>query len=380
MRDLPDSHSVTFSLVRRLEDIPAEQWNILAGPQPFLRHEFLLGLDQTGCATPHTGWAPHYLLMHRQGRLAGAMPLYAKSHSRGEYVFDYAWAHAFEAHGLAYYPKLLCAIPFTPVPGPRLLAASHADRVALARGAIGIARENRLSSLHVLFPAEPDQEALAEAGYMFRNDVQFHWHNRGYRDMDHFLASLNHEKRKKIKQDRKKSIQAGLSFRWLQGQDIDSDALAFFYQCYRQTYLEHGNQPYLTMPFFQHLHRELPESMVIVQAERAGRPLASALNLRSNDTLYGRYWGSTEYIPGLHFETCYLQGIAFCIAHGLLRFEGGAQGEHKLSRGMLPVKTCSAHWVADERFANAVDDYLARESPAVQAYIDELGEHSPYRK
>jgi len=367
-------------MARRLEEIPSSQWNALAGAQPFLRHEFLAALDQTGCATPRTGWAPHYLLMHRGGNLAGAMPLYAKSHSRGEYVFDYAWARAFEAHGLAYYPKLLCAIPFTPVPGPRLLAASHADRVALARGAIAFARENGMSSLHVLFPSPPDQEALAEAGCMFRDDVQFHWHNRGYRDMDHFLASLNHEKRKKIRQDRKKSLQAGLSFRWLQGRLIDDAALAFFYRCYRQTYLEHGNPPYLTMSFFERLRRDMPESLVIVQAQREGAPVAAALNLRGKNALYGRYWGSTEYIPGLHFETCYLQGIEFCIRHGLSRFEGGAQGEHKLSRGMLPVKTRSAHWVADERFAAAIDDYLARETPAIQAYIDELGEHSPYRK
>jgi predicted N-acyltransferase len=368
---------VSFSLTRRLQDINAAQWNRLAGDHPLVRHEFLLALDQTGCATPDTGWAPHFLLMHRGKNLAGALPLYLKFHSRGEYVFDYSWAQAFEQHGLNYYPKLLGAIPFTPVPGPRLLAASHEDRVMLARKAI---EQNGVSSLHILFPCDEDRRALAEAGFMFRENVQFHWFNDGYGSLDDFLASLNQQKRKKLRQDSKKALQAGVSFRRLQGQDIREGELEFFYRCYTQTYLEHGNAPYLTHEFFKRLHCAMAENMVLVLAEQDGKPVASALNLRNGHTLYGRYWGSLRFIPGLHFETCYMQGIAYCIDEGLKVFEGGAQGEHKLSRGMLPVKTCSAHWISDRRYADAIADFLARESPAIDAYIDELAEHSPYKK
>ncbi|WP_412034064.1 GNAT family N-acetyltransferase [Pollutimonas sp. M17] len=371
---------VRFSLTRRLHDINAAQWNRLAGDHPLVRHEFLLALDDTGCATPQTGWAPHFLLMHRGNGLAGAMPLYLKFHSRGEYVFDHAWAQAFERQGLNYYPKLLGAIPFTPVPGPRLLAASHEDRVLLARKAIEISEQNGVSSLHILFPGEEDSKALEEAGFLFRRNVQFHWFNQGYGSLDDFLGGLNQQKRKKLKQDSKKVMQAGVQFRWLQGRDIDDQALDFFYRCYTQTYLEHGNAPYLTPEFFQQLRGAMPESMVLVLAEQEGKPVASALNLRSERTLYGRYWGSMRYIPGLHFETCYMQGIAYCIDSGLAVFEGGAQGEHKLSRGMLPVKTCSAHWISDRRYAEAIADFLARESPAVDAYIGELAEHSPFKK
>jgi len=371
---------VRYTLTRRLQDINAAQWNRLVGDHPLVRHEFLLALDQTGCATPGTGWAPHFLLMHRGDELAGAMPLYLKFHSRGEYVFDYSWAQAFEQQGLNYYPKLLSAIPFSPVPGPRLLAASHEDRVLLARKAVEIGEQNGVSSLHILFPCDEDRKALDAAGFMFRENVQFHWFNRDYGSLDDFLASLNQQKRKKLRQDSKKVGQAGVSFRWLQGQGIGDGQLEFFYRCYTQTYLEHGNAPYLTRDFFKRLHADMAENMVLVLAEQDGKPVASALNLRSGHTLYGRYWGSMRYIPGLHFETCYMQGIAYCIDKGLTVFEGGAQGEHKLSRGMLPVKTCSAHWISDRRYADAIADFLARESPAIDAYIDELAEHSPYRK
>jgi len=369
-----------FSLARHIRDINADQWNDLAGDHPLVRHEFLLALDETGCASARTGWAPHYLAMHRDGRLAAAMPLYLKSHSRGEYVFDAGWAHAFAQHGLEYYPKLLGAVPFTPVPGPRLLARSHAERVRLARQAIALTEQNELSSLHILFPSEDDRAALDEAGFMFRENVQFHWHNQGYRDMDDFLSRLSQQKRKKLRQDRKKAIQAGVTFRWLQGADVDEQALDFFYECYYRTYLEHGNPPYLNREFFALLRERAPASLLIVQAEQDGRPIAAALNIRSATRLYGRYWGCTRFVPGLHFETCYMQAIEFCIAHGLHAFEGGAQGEHKLSRGMLPVKTFSAHWIRDARYAEAIADFLRRETAAVEGYVDELHEHSPFKK
>ncbi len=372
--------SLTFSLVRHLHDINAQQWNRLASGHPLVSHEFLLALDQSGCAAAATGWAPHYLLLHQGDALQGAMPLYLKSHSRGEYVFDHAWAQAFERHGLPYYPKLLSAIPFTPVQGPRLLAHTHADRVLLARKAIEITRENGMSSLHILFPSPDDRQALEEAGFLFRESVQFHWFNQGYRSLDDFLATLNQQKRKKIKQDRKQAIQANVSFRWLQGSEIDDGTLDFFYRCYRQTYLEHGNAPYLNLEFFTQLRLTMADSMVIVLAEQDGAPIASALNIRGRETLYGRYWGSMQFVPGLHFETCYMQAIEFCIAHEIKVFEGGAQGEHKLSRGMLPVQTCSAHWIRDQRYAQAITEFLAQETPAVEAYINELHEHSPFKK
>ncbi|MGB3288456.1 MAG: GNAT family N-acetyltransferase [Burkholderiaceae bacterium] len=371
---------VRFSLTRRLHDINAAQWNRLAGDHPTLRHEFLLALDETGCASPQTGWAPHFLLMHDDAGLAGAMPLYLKSHSRGEYVFDQGWAQAFARQGLDYYPKLLGAVPFTPVPGPRLLARTHEDRVLLARKAVEIATQNQVSSLHILFPDEEDVKALQEAGFLFRHNVQFHWFNQGYGSLDDFLAGLSQQKRKKLKQDSRKVGEAGVRFRRLQGDGIDDAALDFFYHCYQQTYLEHGNPPYLSAEFFQRLRGAMAENMVLILAEQDGVPVASALNLCGEQRLYGRYWGSTRYIPGLHFETCYMQGIAYCIDQGLSAFEGGAQGEHKLSRGMLPVKTCSAHWISDRRYAEAIADFLARESPAVDAYIDELAEHSPFKK
>lgn len=376
----PSALSETFSLCHRLKDIDADQWDRLAGHHPLMRHDFLQALDQTHCATPQTGWAPHYLLLHRNEQLAAAMPLYLKSHSRGEYVFDSGWANAFAQHGLDYYPKLLSAIPFTPVPGPRLLAANHADRVLLARQAIDLTRQNELSSLHVLFPSEKDRAALEEAGFIFRQSVQFHWSNQRYKTLDHFLASLNQQKRKKINQDRKKAIQAGVEFRWLQADQINDDVLAFFYKCYCHTYLEHGNAPYLNFEFFNLLRERMADNLMIVLAEQNGVPIAAALNIRSSTTLYGRYWGATKFISGLHFETCYMQAIEFCIANQIAVFEGGAQGEHKLSRGMLPVLTYSAHWIRDARYAQAIADFLERETPAVQGYLDELQEHSPFKK
>lgn len=363
-----------------LSQVDPQEWNALAGMQPFVRHAFLAALHDTGCASPDTGWAPYYLVLRRDGRLAGAVPLYLKAHSRGEYVFDYAWADAFERHGLPYYPKLLAAIPFTPVGGPRLLAANPADRLELARGLIELAQGLKVSSLHILFPDEQDLAALRQAGYMVREGVQFHWHNAGYPDLDAFLAALNHDKRKKIRQDRKKVQDAGVQYRWLRGAQIDAESLSFFYRCYRHTYFLHGNPPYLSAEFFQHLHRDQADALVLILALRNGEPIAAALNMQGGSTLYGRYWGALDFVPGLHFETCYLQSIDYCIQHGLARFEGGAQGEHKMARGLLPTATWSAHWVADARFAAAIEDFLERETHAVDGYLGELEAHTPFRR
>ncbi|MDX3907676.1 MAG: GNAT family N-acetyltransferase [Pigmentiphaga sp.] len=373
---------MTDTAVELIDDLSAidpADWNALAADHPFVTHAFLDALHATGCAVRRTGWQPTYLVLRRGGRLLGAMPLYVKAHSRGEYVFDHAWAEAFERHGLDYYPKLLCAVPFTPVGGPRLLAASHEDRVLLARAAIEVARQAEVSSLHVLFPRDEDLLALREAGYMMREGVQFHWRNEGYASFDAFLGAMNHDKRKKIRQDRKKVQQAGIRFRHLRGQAITPDDLAFFYRCYASTYAHHWSSPYLNPAFFEALHAAMPEAMLLVLAEREGEPVASALNIAAGDTLYGRYWGCVDFVSGLHFETCYLQAIEYCIANGYACFEGGAQGVHKMSRGLLPTPTWSAHWVADQRFAAAIADFLKRETRGMNQYLDELESHTPFK-
>lgn len=371
--------SDSFHLETSLQAFERSQWNALAGDQPFVRHEFLSALHETGCAAPDTGWTPYFLALRRGGALAGAVPLYLKTHSRGEYVFDYAWADAYARHGLRYYPKLLSAVPFTPVTGARLLACSHEDRIVLARGLIELAQQLKLSSLHLLFPRDEDLAALREAGYLVREGVQFHWRNAGYAGMDDFLAAFNHDKRKKIKQDRKKVAQAGIRYRWLRGRDIDAAALDFFYDCYCRTYYEHGNPPYLSAGFFRRLHEQMPGAMVLIVAVQGDTPVAVALNLQGGDALYGRYWGSTIFVPGLHFETCYMQSIAYCIANRLSRFEGGAQGEHKIARGLLPTPTWSAHWIADPRFSDAIEDFLNQETAAMQDYLGELEMHAPFK-
>lgn len=370
----------SITLIRNLEDIDPAQWNALVDGNPLLSHAFLLALDQTGCAVPRTGWAPHYLVLHRDEQLTAAMPLYVKSHSRGEYVFDHSWANAFMQHGLAYYPKLLCAVPFTPVPGPRLLARTEDDRIRLALAATSVAKQNGLSSVHVLFPDTPGLQALEAAGFLVRENIQFHWHNRGYASFDAFLGDMTQKHRKKLKQDRKKVAQAGITFEWLTGAEISEGDMAFFYQCYEKTYFEHGNPPYLNPAFFNLLRAHLARHLVLIVAWQDNQPVASALSLRHGNTLYGRYWGSMVFVPGLHFETCYVQAIEYAIANGLDRFEGGAQGEHKLSRGMLPVKTWSAHWISDERFRDAIADFLERETAAIDDYADVLGQHSPFKQ
>lgn len=372
--------SARFSIATSLAHVDPSEWNTLAGDQPFVRHEFLSALHETDCASPNKGWTPYYLIGRRDDQLIGAVPLYVKSHSRGEYVFDHAWADAFARHGLRYYPKLVSAIPFTPVGGARLLANNAQDRLSLARGLIELAQGLNVSSLHILFPDQNDLIALRAAGYMVREGVQFHWRNAPYKHLDDFLAALNHDKRKKIRQDRKKVHAAGITYRWLQGAQIDATSLAFFYRCYHHTYRAHGNAPYLNPDFFERVHRDMPQAMVLIMAYKDDQPMAAAFNFRGADTLYGRYWGALEFVPGLHFETCYLQSIDYCIQHGLTNFEGGAQGEHKMARGLLPTPTWSGHWIADARFANAIEDFLQRETQAVDGYLEELEANTPFRR
>ena len=369
-------------IVESLAGIAASEWNALAAPDatanPFLRHEFLCALIESGCASAHTGWRPQLLLLERGGALAGAMPLFLKSHSYGEYVFDWAWADAYDRHGLDYYPKLLCAVPFTPVTGPRLLATTDADRAALAAAALELA--HGYSSLHVLFPTEAEARLLKSQGMLLRRAVQFHWTNAGYADFDAFLASLSHAKRKNIRQERRRVREAGVTFRCLRGPEIGTAHWEFFHRCYRTTYAAHHSTPYLTLDFFVRIGATMAENTVLFVAEREGRPLAASLCLADSRRLYGRYWGALERIPLLHFEACYYQPIEHAIANGLQAFEGGAQGEHKIFRGLLPVETASAHWLAHAGFARAVEDFLERETRGIGRYVTELNEHSPFKK
>jgi len=368
-----------LSIIDSLADIDPAQWQALAGDNPTLAYAFLHALHETGCASANTGWSPRYLVLQRDGVLHAAMPLYLKDHSRGEYVFDHAWADAFHRNGIPYYPKLLSAVPFTPVTGGRLLAHTTEDRQLLARAALQVAQQLGTSSLHILFPDEQDKQALADAGYMLREGVQFHWENQDYADFDAFLASMKMEKRKKIRQDRKRVQEAGIHFEHLAGAAITDEVLRFFYQCYVSTYQAHFSKPYLSLAFFRRLLAETPDSLMIVLAKREDAPVAVALNLVGGKVMYGRYWGTQEFVSGLHFETCYVQSIDYCIRHGLARFEGGAQGIHKMSRGLVPTPTWSAHWVADPRFADAIADFLAQETAAMNDYIDELAEHIPFK-
>jgi predicted N-acyltransferase len=368
-------------VVSSISSVAPDAWNTLAGPHPFLRHEFLDALHETGCASARTGWAPQYLLLKEGAALVGAMPLYLKGHSYGEYVFDWSWADAYQRHGLEYYPKLLGAIPFTPVTGARALARTPEQRAMLVDAAFALARELDVSSLHFLFPIEEDASLLSARGMMLRHGVQFHWTNAGYESFDDFLRAMNHDKRKKIKQERRKVREAGITFEWREGREISAADWAFFYRCYSRTYREHHSTPYLTLPFFQRIGETMPENLMMVLALREGRPIAASFNVCDATTLYGRYWGAIEHHPVLHFETCYYQVIEYCIARGIETFEGGAQGEHtKLARGLLPVPTRSAHWIARRDFAAAIESFLARETLGIAHHLDELNERGPFKE
>ena len=467
-------------VIRLLEsplEIDGAVWNALLAVQspdgvvnPFMRHEYLAALHASGSATPETGWTPRFFTLWQGSALAGACALYLKAHSYGEYVFDWAWANAYQQHGLDYYPKALVAAPFTPVPGARLLARYPAERLLLVKALIAWCREEKLSSLHLLFAADDDVTACEEAGLMIRHTVQFHWTNRaptlvaartalplegaappaawqsqfhagnlkevasalpaarglrpleqahlaigqhggetvasGYRDFDDFLMSLSQEKRKKIRQERRKVLEAGITFRWSLGKDISSADWDFFYRCYERTYLEHGNAPYLSRDFFRRIERTMPENWLLFVAEHGTnshiQPIAASLIALStrpdcgdsqNDhensnqakrprvelTAYGRYWGALARVDCLHFEACYYQPLQWCIEHGFQRFEGGAQGEHKMARALLPVKTSSAHWLAHPSFADAVERFLEREGAGIDSYINDLERRSPFR-
>ena len=442
-------------------EVDATAWNALLAlqshPTPFMRHEYLAALHESESAVPHTGWTPRFMTLWEGDLLVAACPLYLKSHSYGEYVFDWAWASAYEQHGVPYYPKAVVAVPFTPVPGTRLMARDAAARQWLVQALCQWCEDEGISSLHVLFASDDDVLTGAREGLMLRHTVQFHWKNvaptlgtgvsslppegalaalgrpgggsgaaptlgtggfllptasalaaveshcdsgsaaagtLAYRDFDDFLAHLTQEKRKKFRQERRRVAEAGVTFRWALGANITADDWNFFYRCYERTYLEHGNPPYLTRAFFQQMADRMPEHWLLFIAEREGRPIASSLIAISAQpssargqyhskyagcTAYGRYWGALERVDCLHFEACYYQPLAWCIAHGVQRFEGGAQGEHKMARALLPVPATSMHWLANPAFADAVDRFLAREGAGVEQYLDHLQARSPFR-
>lgn len=362
----------SLSVADSLADVDRDEWNALAGEQPFVRHEFFSALLESGCAVAATGWRPQFLLLRRSGVLAGAMPLFAKTHSYGEYVFDWAWADAHERHGIEYYPKLLCAVPFTPVRGNRILG----QKDPLIRAALEMAKG--YSSLHFLFSNEA--ELLEQHGLLLRRTVQFHWRNEGYADFEDFLSRLTHARRKNIRQERRRVREAGVALRVLEGAAITPGHWEFFVRCYRHTYAAHRSSPYLNLDFFLRLGRTMPRNMVLVLAEREDHPIAASLLIRDAKTLYGRYWGAVEYVPLLHFECCYYQAIEYAILRKLEIFEGGAQGEHKIFRGLMPTETLSAHWLAHPRFARAVEQFLEREGAGIARYVDELRDHSPFRQ
>ena len=371
-----------------LADIPAQAWDDLlaqqARPTPFMRHAYLWALHASGSACAATGWEPRFFTLWTDDTLQAAAAVYLKSHSYGEYVFDWAWADAYQRHGLPYYPKALAAVPFTPVPGTRLLARNAQARQALAAGLRQWALELGLSSAHLLFIDEDDLQALSADGWLIREGVQFHWIQdaaQPVESLDGLLQRMQRHKRKNIVQERRKVAEAGVEFTVHEGQAIDEGLWDFFYACYCQTYAAHHSTPYLSRDFFHRMARHMPEHWVMFVARRQGSPIAASLIAvdRAHQGAWGRYWGTTEPLPCLHFEACYYQPLAWCIEQGFTRFEGGAQGEHKMARGLLPAKTASAHWIRDPRFEAAIADFLAREGKGVSAYVDELRDRGPFK-
>ncbi len=443
--------------IKKLTDVPADVWNAMVPDDaPFLRHEFLSALEETGCVSEQSGWIPHHIVVvddeidevsdQNEPRtdpsseptserelsdvadsgarettaavgatkpttggssadpsrrsdtptdsssrptadgmtLLGAMPFYLKFHSYGEYIFDWAWADAYDRAGLNYYPKLLCSVPFTPVTGPRLLVNPTADqdtvKAAIVQTALSMATEMEVSSAHFLFTDEADTAHLAQAGLMTRTGSQFHWGNDNYASFDDYLAALSSKRRKNVRRERRRVVEQGIEFDNVTGSELTEEHWDTFYRFYRATIDVRGASAYLSKSFFKKIGETMSDRILLTLARHDGKHVAGALNLIGDRTLYGRYWGSTGYFDDLHFETCYYQGIDYCIANGLQRFEAGAQGEHKLNRGLLPVKTWSAHWISHPQFADAIGDFLDKEKQGVSRYVDVMHAHTPFRK
>jgi predicted N-acyltransferase len=375
---------VTASVIDRIDAVPAAEWDACAGADnPFLRHAFLKALEDSGSVGRKTGWLPQHLVLNDEtGVLQAAVPMYVKGHSQGEYIFDHGWADAYERAGGQYYPKLQVAVPFTPVPGPRLLVRDgDADvRAALIGALRSVAEQSKLSSLHVTFCTEAEAAAMGEAGFLHRIGVQYHFANPGYQSFDDFLGALASRKRKSIRKEREAIKEYGLTIQALSGCDITPRHWDAFFAFYMDTGGRKWGRPYLTRKFFDLIGASMPENVVLMFAEKDGEPVAGALNLKGTDCLYGRNWGCLDAFKFLHFELCYYQAIDYAIAHKLARVEAGAQGEHKIQRGYLPVATHSAHWIAERSFRAAVADFLERERRVIRQEIAGLAEFSPFRK
>lgn len=386
---MPGGAKSIIKVLSKIEDVSAAAWDRVANPcarpfDPFVSHAFLRALEEAGSVSARTGWAPQHLVLEEGGAVTGAMPCYLKSHSKGEYIFDYGWAEAFERAGGSYYPKLQVSVPFTPVPGRRLLAepgnAQEDREQLLAAGAIELANRHGASSLHITFLSEGEWTRLGARGLLQRTDQQFHWHNRGYANFDEFLATLASRKRKTVRKEREQALACGLSIEWITGSSLTEAHWDAFFAFYMDTGGRKWGRPYLNRKFFSFLGTAMPERCLLVMAKRGQRYVAGALNLIGGDCLYGRYWGALEQHPYLHFEICYYQAIEYAIAHRLPRVEAGAQGEHKLARGYMPIPTYSVHWIRDPGFRKAVARYLTEERAHMHEQRELLAEYGPYKK
>jgi predicted N-acyltransferase len=377
--------AISIQVLGDLKNIGKDEWDALANPagapfDPFLSWDFLQALEESGCANAQKGWQPaHLIARDSTGAAVGAMPLYAKDHSYGEYVFDHAWADALMRGGGSYYPKLQCAAPFTPVPGRRVFANDPRVESALAQGAIGLAQRAGASSVHATFATEELCRRLRPLGYLTRTGIQYHWFNRGYGGFADFLGQLSSQKRKTLRRERERARE-GLTIKRLRGRDISERDWDFFFRCYMDTGSRKWGSPYLNRKFFKLIGERMGEACVLFLAEEDGHPLAAALNMIGSEALYGRYWGRVADVPFLHFELCYYQAIDLAIELNLARVEAGAQGDHKLARGYEPVQTFSAHWIAHAGLRDAVQRYLDSETPAVVDEVEVLGEHTPFKR
>jgi uncharacterized protein len=371
--------------ITAINQIDSKAWNnLIRDDYPFMRHEFLRALEESGCVSEKSGWLPSHLLVYDDHELLAGMPLYLKTHSRGEYVFDHQWAYAYEQNGVGYFPKWLTAIPFTPCQGSRIVISAKADQKKITELLIGfiitLSEQINISSWHCLFPVGEQLERLRDLGLLIREGVQFQWFNKGYQTFDDFLVTLSSSKRKMLKRERRKVVEQGIEMIQLSGLEVTEDQWQVFYDFYRMTYLKHGMHPYLNLDFFLTCAQAMGDKLLLVFALKEGVYVGSALSFVGRDTLYGRYWGCLEEYNVLHFEACYYQGLDYCITNGLQRFDSGAQGEHKIARGFEPVTTYSAHWFKDERFAKAIGEFLVREKNAVRFYKDDAANYLPFKK
>jgi len=378
---------MTISFVESIDQVAERDWNGLQiDRNPFINYQFLHALEQSGSVGAGSGWQVHHLLIHdERRRLIGAVPCYLKQHSYGEYVFDWGWADAYQRAGIAYYPRMVCAVPFTPATGNRLLVAEELVddpteiRHALAQALIDEAKRLQLSSVHCLFLPEQEAALLASGAWLPRHDLQFHWRNNGYQNFDDFLASFSSKKRKNVKRERRRVREAGITMEIVSGSDLTTDQWRFFYRLYRHTAYKRGGTAYLTEAFFQLIGQQMAASVVMVFARDGERYVAAALNFQGGQSLYGRYWGCLDEYDSLHFETCYYSAIEYCIGQGLALYEAGAQGEHKLSRGFMPTTTRSVHWLAHPQFAEAVEEFLDDERQQIAGYQSMLNDHAPFK-